>query len=157
MTGKTVKPWDSRIILLAFALVSLASLHLVLQTFAVVPEVLEPPLPPAKPITFPPRDGTHLVLVTEAVDGDTVRFFWLIEGVGRLNGINAPELRDPGGQEAKAYLQKILPTKPIPARVQGGEKYGRTLLDLIIDGETAGQRMIKAGHAKPWDGKGRRP
>lgn len=113
----------------------------------------------AKALTFPPRDGWHLVLPVEAIDGDTITFFWVVKDTGRLHGINAPELKDEGGPEAKAYLQKLLPKKPTPAKVHGKEKYGRTLLELFdaADPKSLSEKMIRAGHAKPYDGRGPRP
>ena len=108
-------------------------------------------------LTFPPRSGFHLILPYEAIDGDTVRFYWLVPDVGRLHGINAPELKSPGGKEAKDFLTKLLPGKPCAARVLGREKYGRALLELIVDGKSVGQAMIDGKYAKPYDGRGPRP
>lgn len=145
--------------------------HLVLIGFMlfVLATLVALPAPPAKPdpaeapkaLAFPPRSGTCLVLPVEAIDGDTVRFFWVIEDVARLNGINAPELHGDSaaaGQAAKRHLVGMLPACPIKAVVHGREKYGRALLDLYdADGQSLAARMIEAGHAKPWDGKGPRP
>jgi hypothetical protein len=111
----------------------------------------------ASALQFPPREGWHLILPVEAIDGDTVRFFWLISDVGRLNGINATELKTPGGPEAKAFLQKMLPGTPCKVKVLGREKYGRALIDLFIEDVSVSKKLIQAGHAKPWDGKGARP
>lgn len=108
-------------------------------------------------LVFPPREGWHLVYPVRVVDGDTVVFWWLLKDTARLNGINTPELKDKGGKEAKEFLERILPKKAIPALVYGKDKFGRTLLDLYIDNNTASERLLKAGHAKPWDGKGVRP
>jgi micrococcal nuclease len=114
----------------------------------------------AKTLDLRPKEGTYLILPVRAIDGDTIEFYWLATDRGRLLGINAPELHGDSriaGEAAKLFLSSKLPTRPIPARV-GVEKYGRTLLDVILDdGSTLGQVMIKGGHAKPWDGTGARP
>lgn len=115
---------------------------------------------PAKALQFPPRSGTHLVLLTQAVDGDTVRFFWLVEDTGRLHGINAPELHgddEAAGRAARTFLGSKLPAKPVAAKV-GREKYGRALLDVVLeDGKSLSDILVEAGHAKRWDGSGQRP
>jgi endonuclease YncB( thermonuclease family) len=124
----------------------------------------------AAPLTFPPREGLHLVLPVEAIDGDTVRFYWLVADVGRLNGINAPEMKTKEGPPAKAHLVKLLKlhaNSPCKAKVIRREKYGRALVEIyandnplehLLPGDTTlSQMMIGAGHAKPWDGSGKRP
>lgn len=126
-----------------------------------------PPVPPepfrqAPPIAFPPRAGRWLILPIEAVDGDTVRFYWLIESeTCRLYGLNAPEMHGPGkakGEAARAFLHGILPTHPCTARVEGREKYGRALLTILDDqGQSLNQRLIDSGNAVPWGGQGRKP
>jgi len=112
-------------------------------------------------LRFPPEAGTYSVLAVEAIDGDTVRFFWLVHDVGRLAGINAPELHGDSakaGQAAKVFLAGKLSAKPMVCRARGREKYGRALIDLIgDDGRSLSAIMAEAGHAKAWDGQGARP
>lgn len=118
----------------------------------------------AAALTFPPEAGDVLVLPAAAVDGDTVDFYYLVRGRARLYGVNAPEVhsRDAAekaaGQASKAHLAKLLPAAPVRAKLMGREKYGRALLELYDgDGRSLSQLQVKAGHAKPWDGKGPRP
>ena len=115
----------------------------------------------AKVLKFPPTSGTYMVLPISAVDGDTARFYWLYEGSARIYGINTPEINVPDsmrGEAAKQFLTGILPRTPVAARVMGPDKYGRTLLDILdVQGNSLGQRMIAAGHALAWDGKGAKP
>lgn len=103
------------------------------------------------PLDFPPQTGTHLVLPLRAVDGDTFDFAWLVRGRGRITGIDAPELHGPDahrGRGARDYLARTLPTGPVPARVSGRDKYGRTLLDVVLDdGSLLSDRIVEAGHA----------
>ncbi len=112
----------------------------------------------AEAITFPPRSGWHLVYPVRVIDGDTVVFWWLVKDTARLHGINAPELRDPGGPEAAKFLEKLLLKKQaVTTLVHGRDKFGRALLDLYVGDETVAEIMIKNRHAKKWDGKGERP
>ena len=115
----------------------------------------------AKVLKFPPSSGTYLVLPFEVTDGDSVRFYWLYEGAARLFGINTPEMHGKDsvrGEAAKQFLQGIMPRIPVAARAMGPDKYGRTLLDILdVQGNSLGQRMIAAGHALAWDGKGAKP
>lgn len=110
---------------------------------------------PPTPVQFPPRDGVRLVLPVEAVDGDTVRFFWLVgPETGRLRGINAPESHGATkeqGVAAREFLNSKLPRVPAIATIHGREKYGRTLFDLEdAAGQSLSQLMIDAGHAVPF-------
>jgi endonuclease YncB( thermonuclease family) len=123
----------------------------------------EPPilnrLPP--PLTFPPEKGDVLLLPASAVDGDTIRFYFLIEATGRIHGINAPESKGAtkaAGLAAKAFLTHLLPKLPVAGTLHGKEKYGRYLISFT-DGQgfDIAKLMIDAGHAKPYDGKGPLP
>jgi endonuclease YncB( thermonuclease family) len=111
--------------------------------------------PPRMQMVFPPRDGEHKIVIREVVDGDTVKFAWMIEGVARIKGIDAPEIHGPNkaaGLDAKTYLRSILPTI-VDAIVYGSDKYGRTLLDIRLpDGLLVSEVMVRDGHAKPYDG-----
>lgn len=112
----------------------------------------------AEPLTFPPRDGTHLILPIAVKDGDTIEFYWLVrETRGRLYGINAPETRTRDltekakGLAAKAYLaSKLKLGEPCEVKVFGQEKYGGTLIEIFQGGESLNKLMIEAGHAKPY-------
>lgn len=110
--------------------------------------------PPRMQMVFPPRDGEHKIVIREVVDGDTVKFAWMIEGTARIKGIDAPELHGPNRAAAlvaKAYLRSILPTI-VDAIVYGSDKYGRTLLDIRLPDGLVSEVMVRDGHAKPYDG-----
>src|SRR5262245_56841973 len=128
------------------ALVILLALTVGLYALAAPPQGL--------PLRFPPESGTCRVLIFRAIDGDTVRFTWLIEDSARLYGINAPELKGdtrPAGQAAKKHLESLL-SREMTAEVMGREKYGRTLLKLWTDDRReVGQVMIQDGQAKPYN------
>ena len=125
----------------------------------------DPPKPPAaltpKPLHFPPKDGTFLVLVEGAIDGDTVHFFWLVPDSARLYGINAPEIHGASaaaGEKAKAFLASKLSPRPMVAVSHGKEKYGRSLIELYDEGgKSLSALMVESGNAKTWNGQGPRP
>lgn len=97
------------------------------------------------------------------VDGDTV---WVALDLGldvtihvslRFIGIDAPELRDAGGQEARTFLTRLLPTGVRALRVtttkDRREKYGRYLARIFLplsDGTVldVNQEMMTSGHAR---------
>lgn len=107
-----------------------------------------PPAPPARP--GPGIEGT----VTSVVDGDSL---WLTPAAGgraievRLAGIDAPEICQDGGAEAKAYLVELALKKParlLPAGAgRGRDPYGRTLGTLVVDGVEVNRRLVEEGQA----------
>jgi micrococcal nuclease len=72
----------------------------------------------------------------------------------RLLGINAPEIKSQDKEIAIAgrdYLRSLIEGKDLlvkTKRVQ--EKFGRWLCIIYVDGENINQKMIDAGHAKPF-------
>lgn len=111
--------------------------------------------PPKMQVVFPPASGEHKIVIREVIDGDTVKFAWMVEGVARIRGIDAPELHGPNkaaGIDAKTFLRLLLPTI-VDAIVYGDDKYGRALLDIRLkDGTLVSEAMVLNGHAKPYDG-----
>ena len=91
------------------------------------------------------------------VDGDTV---WLRGEKIRLEGIDAPELADPGcrheaalAQEARLRLAAILNSHDWVLTRHGQDRYGRTLGRFNIAGRTAGAMLVDAGLARVWTGR----
>ena len=108
--------------------------------------------------------------VVRVMDGDTVvvraDLGWRVqlETSVRIDGINAPESNTPEGQESKKFAQALLQKRDkvtiVSKRLLGAtEKYGRTLADLTYGYPPVSfaEAMVKAGHAKPWDGLGEPP
>jgi endonuclease YncB( thermonuclease family) len=96
-----------------------------------------------------------LIVPISIHDGDTFKFFWLVSGTARLHGIQAPEVIGPEkdrGLAAKSYLGSLLPLMtPAAADVFGVEKYGRTLMDVLLaDGQSLAAKMVSADHAVPY-------
>lgn len=77
-----------------------------------------------------------------------------IKHVVRILGIQAPELRDPGGPEAKEFLRNWLATSPPVFLATDGkrDKYGRLLGDFVAEDRAVSEAMLAAGHATvaPW-------
>jgi endonuclease YncB( thermonuclease family) len=112
----------------------------------------------------------------EVHDGDTVllhcdlgqyiaRTAWY-----RLHGIQAPELSDEGGQEARLHLEGLLATHRDALTIltvkkawykfgdERTEKYGRFMVEVRLpDGTDVNGQMVADGHAVSWDGRGPRP
>jgi len=109
----------------------------------------------AAPATPPVRAASGIEgTVTRVVDGDSL---WLTPAAGgraievRLAGIDAPEICQEGGAEAKAFLAELVLKKP--ARLQPGgigpgrDPYGRTLGTLFVDGIEVNRRLVEEGQA----------
>lgn len=85
--------------------------------------------------------------VDKVFDGDT---FQLATGKRvRLMGLDAPELNECGGPEAKAYLSELILNQNVGLSQQATEAYGRDLAivnqgDIFING-----KMMEAGWGRP--------
>lgn len=99
-----------------------------------------------------------------AVDGDTIES---PAGVNyRVVGLDAPETtqaKSPRekalGEAAKTRLQELLDSGEArlePVTDRGRDRYGRELGRLYIGGEDVADIMIREGHARAYDGKGKR-
>lgn len=109
---------------------------------------------------------TYRATVLSVHDGDSLK---LAVDVGfnvtynvtcRLNGINARELAEPGGQEAAEHLAALCPfSSTVLFRSLGADKYGGRWLGVLtlLDGRDVATTMIRDGYAAPWDGRGPRP
>lgn len=113
----------------------------------------------------PPIHGKQRMVLLRVIDGDTIVVAWLVGPESlRISGINAPEKRDAAGPAATRYMADMLGTPAILDKgpflrieLRGRGKYGRLLGDIQTEKGWASQRMIAAGHAKPWNGEGKRP
>lgn len=78
----------------------------------------------------------------------------------RLRGVNAIELADPGGAEARDYVASIMPVGTrVTLRTAAPDKYGgRYDADVTLpDGRDLAATVIAAGYAAAWDGAGAKP
>ncbi len=97
-------------------------------------------------------------VVDRVIDGDSVVVHvGIMPGIEmhgihvRLQGINAPELRNAGGQVAHAFLYSLLPKGTAITLVASQEdKYGRLLARIILaDGSDVSSLMLASNNAIP--------
>lgn len=74
-----------------------------------------------------------------AIDGDTLRCGR--ERV-RIQGIDAPELKEPGGQQARQRLQQRIQAGEVVIERRGRDKHGRTLGRLYVNGKRITQSDV---------------
>ena len=99
----------------------------------------------------PPADSWPAV-VTYVVDGDSV---WVrsVERRSRVKlrllGIDAPEICQNQGPQARAALQKLVLNQPVRVTVRARDRYGRALakVERAEDGRDVSQAMVAAGWA----------
>jgi micrococcal nuclease len=100
---------------------------------------------------------TYKAKVVRVVDGDTVYlevdcgFYLKFTHSFRLYGVNAPELRDAQGPEARDWLIQELTNKPLLIDTYKADSFGRWLCTIFIHGEdnavSVNQKLIDAGFA----------
>ncbi len=113
----------------------------------------------------------YRAVVDRVVDGDTVILdvslgfgMWLLTSPKhpvsfRLLGLNAIELRNPGGKESRDHLAELLPAgTEVVIRSVAVDKYGGRY-DVVIfrDGVNINELLIATGWAAYWDGRGTAP
>lgn len=87
--------------------------------------------------------------VTHVRDGDTIE----VEGLPvRLHGLHAPELRQPGGTEAQAFMAALVRNRPVKCYLTGAKNRDRVIGVCYVDrdGEDydLGELMVAAGMAR---------
>lgn len=86
--------------------------------------------------------------VVSVYDGDTVT---VLEGTTqhkiRLEGIDAPESKQPWGTVSKTTLSQKVFGKDVEVRWDEKDRYGRTLGHIYINGEWVNLQMVKLGAA----------
>jgi micrococcal nuclease len=106
--------------------------------------------------------------IASVYDGDTLRAdidlgfgTWIARQNIRLYGIDAPELGTPDGLAARDWLRNLLPVGTDIVLItykDKGDKYGRYLGDIYLPPDlvtSLNQKLIDAGHARPYDGGAR--
>jgi endonuclease YncB( thermonuclease family) len=88
-------------------------------------------------------------VVTQVIDGDTLRF--TVAGQPaievRLAQIDAPEVCQAWGAEAKRALSELALNKPATLRPTGRDRQGRRIGVLLVEGASVGQQLVQEGHA----------
>lgn len=102
---------------------------------------------PLRAADYPPTD--HLVTGPSRyiVDGDTL-------DVGktriRLWGINTPERKEPGYEDAKEFLRKLTENATLNCAAFYYDKWKRTVASCEIDGQDIGRMMVLSGMAQDY-------
>ncbi len=82
--------------------------------------------------------------VTHVRDGDTIE-------VGkvpiRLNGVSAPELKEPLGQRSKKFMRQLVEGERVRCELDGTKTYDRYVGVCFRDGKDIGIAVIAAGLA----------
>ena len=98
-----------------------------------------------------PKPGDENVFygpVVSVTDGDT--FNAKIQGVVmkfRLSDMDAPELDQPYGEEAREQLSKLLRGKKVVMLFVDTDRHGRTIAHVWVDGAYVNADMVQAGAA----------
>lgn len=86
--------------------------------------------------------------VTRVIDGDTV--ILSETGRARLSGIDAPELKQLGGNESKMFLQILTADRDVVCvKAITADRYNRSLCELYAGSINLNQMMVLHGWA--WD------
>ena len=89
-------------------------------------------------------------VVTYVVDGDSIRVRPLQGGKPvsvRLDGIDAPEICQSGGDTARDALRRRVLGRQVVIEGKSRDDYGRLLARTLLDGDDVGARLVKDGHA----------
>lgn len=96
-------------------------------------------------------------VVSYVTDGDTL---WVRPRTGeaarklRLDGIDAPEICQPGGAAARAALQQMVLRQQVVVTIRRNDDYGRGLARIEFAGGDVGAQLVRAGQA--WSYRWRR-
>lgn len=110
-----------------------------------------------------PLAFTFVCLAAVAIDGDTLRCANLREeanGRVRLARIDAAELHDPGGEQAKRALAALIAGRTVRCQLvdadpriggfQARDRFGRPVARCGADGVDLQRAMLDAGQARVW-------
>ncbi|NVJ64924.1 MAG: thermonuclease family protein [Gammaproteobacteria bacterium] len=70
--------------------------------------------------------------------------------VVRLKDIDAPEKNQPFAQESRSYLKQLLQDQSLQLIGKEKDRYGRLLVDIVINEESVNKLMVESGHAWVW-------
>ncbi len=83
--------------------------------------------------------------VTHVRDGDTIE----VGSVAvRLNGVAAPELSEPGGRRAKAFMVRLVAGKAVRCDLDGSRSFDRVVGVCYLDGQDIGASIVAASLAR---------
>jgi micrococcal nuclease len=100
--------------------------------------------------TFAHSEELMTAWVTHVTDGDTL---WVQPEAGgsrlklRLEGIDAPEICQAGGEASKAALSALTLHRKLKVKIRSQDDYGRGLARLTYQGQDVGAEMVRSGQA----------
>ena len=87
------------------------------------------------------------VRVVKVYDGDTITVLYNNKKVKvRLYGIDAPELKQSYGKQARDYLSNIVLNKDITLKIYNKDVYGRQVAEVIYNNVNINQLLVKTGN-----------
>lgn len=86
------------------------------------------------------QDGDSMIICCEQGNSFTIR----------LKDVDAPERDQPYAQRSRNYMQELVMDKPVELIGDQRDKYGRLLVDLIVDGRSVNEIMVTEGMAWRW-------
>jgi micrococcal nuclease len=96
-------------------------------------------------VVVPATAAERLVGTARVVDGDTLD----VAGVRvRLKGVAAPELAEPGGEEARAFVAGLAEGRTVVCELTGERTRGRRVGHCSREGRDIGGEVIAAGLAR---------
>ena len=95
------------------------------------------------------QEGDTQCKVVGVADGDTLTCLTADKQQikVRLHQIDAPEQKQDFGQAAKKALSGHVYRKNISLKMNGRDKYGRTIAEVYVDGKNINKAMVEAGYA----------
>ena len=81
-------------------------------------------------------------------DGDTITILQDKQQIKvRLFGIDAPELKQPYGKQAKQFLANLIAGEVVEVEEHGKDRYKRTIGTIYLDGKDINAQMVANGYA----------
>jgi len=85
-------------------------------------------------------------LVTKVRDGDTIVLN--LDTPIRLQGIDAPEVKERGGLEASEAMRKLVKNKNVTCLMDGSKTHDRKVGICLLNGQDIGAILISSGLAR---------
>ncbi|EFQ4878135.1 thermonuclease family protein [Campylobacter upsaliensis] len=99
--------------------------------------------------------------VSKVIDGDTIELLAKTSKENpynhiaklkiRLYGIDAPELKQAYGKEAKEYLSTLVLKQEVSLIIENKDKYDRFVGTLFLKGQDINKEMVKNGYAHAYE------
>ncbi|EAK1592152.1 thermonuclease family protein [Campylobacter upsaliensis] len=99
--------------------------------------------------------------VSKVIDGDTIELLAKTSKENpynhitklkiRLYGIDAPELKQAYGKEAKEYLSALVLKQEVSLIIENKDKYDRFVGTLFLKGQDINKEMVKNGYAHAYE------